>query len=154
MARTPYSLEATETIAASADEVYTVMNDFARFEEWSPFFKMDPTTQSVISEPAAGIGATYSYSAKRMGSGKLTIEESERPHRIRVHINFGAPQPSVADVEYLISESDGTTTVTWRMTGKRGFGERLMVKVLKMDQMMAKHFAEGLGYLKAVVEKR
>lgn len=153
MARTPYSLEATETIAASADDVYAVMNDFARFEEWSPFFTMDPTTQSVISDPAAGVGATYSYSAKRMGSGKLTIEESERPHHIRVHINFGAPQPSVADIDYDIVESNGSTTVTWRMTGKRGVGERLMVKILKMDQMMAKHFAEGLGYLKAVVEK-
>ncbi|MEY4743649.1 MAG: hypothetical protein RIR34_988, partial [Actinomycetota bacterium] len=44
--------------------------------------------------------------------------------------------------------------MTWTMEGERKFPMTLMVKVLGMDKMMAKHFTDGLGRLKAIAEAK
>lgn len=153
MARTPYTIEVTEQISAPIQTVFDVMSDFAQFNEWNPFPSMDPSTVSTVGDPSTGVGATYSYVGKRIGNGKMAITALESPALIAIQMNFGAPSPAVAEVEYRLREKDGGTEVTWFMSGKRGFMDRLMNKVLKLDVMMTGHFADGLGRLKSFLEK-
>ncbi len=153
MARTPYTIEVTEHISAPIQSVYAVVSDFAQFDQWNPFPSMDPSTVSTVGDPSTGVGATYSYVGKRIGNGKMAITALESPSLVAIQMNFGAPSPSVAEVEYRLTEKNGGTDVTWFMTGKRGFMERLMTKVLKLDAMMSGHFADGLARLKTFLEK-
>jgi uncharacterized protein YndB with AHSA1/START domain len=153
MARTAYTIEVTEQISAPIQTVFDVMSDFAQFNEWNPFPSMDPSTVSTVGDPSTGVGATYSYVGKRIGNGKMAITALESPTLISIQMNFGAPSPAVAEVEYRLREKDGGTEVTWFMTGTRGLMDRVMNKVLKLDVMMTGHFADGLSRLKAFLEQ-
>ena len=50
-------------------------------------------------------------------------------------------------------QEDGTSEVTWSMTGPRTFGLKVMSLVTSMDKLVGKDFEKGLARLKTVAER-
>ncbi|MDH6422971.1 SRPBCC family protein [Aurantimicrobium minutum] len=148
----PYSLQVSEDINAPIDVVFDVLNDLNQLDAWSPFVAMDPSIVSSISTPATGVGAVYAWKGKRIGSGSMTMTVSTKPNKIAFDMEFNGKDKALS--EYLITETDGVTTVTWFLGGERGLGGQIMNALFKFDKMMAKNFADGLGKLKSVVEAK
>ena len=146
----PYSLQVSEDINAPIATVFDVLNDLNQLEAWSPFSAMDPSLVSTISTPASGVGSVYSWKGKRIGSGSMTMTVCTKPYKIAFDMDFNGKDKALS--EYLITETDGVTTVTWFLGGERGFGGQLMNALFKFDKMMAKNFADGLDSLKKLIE--
>src|SRR6187200_584431 len=76
-----YHVERKLEVAAPADLVFRVLNDLHQFAGvlvlfGSPWEKLDPNMQKAFEGPAAGVGQSYSWSGRKVGQGKMTIEES------------------------------------------------------------------------------
>jgi uncharacterized protein YndB with AHSA1/START domain len=149
-----YAFNVSATINAPITDVFDVMNDLGQLNEWSPFVAMDKTVTSTVSEPAKGVGAVYSWDGKRIGKGTMTITNATKPGRIAMDMVFNNNKTTTALSEYLLTENDGATVVTWSMSGERTTGMWLMAAVLGMDNMMKKNFADGLSSLKKLVESK
>ena len=148
----PYKIEVKQTINAPIAKVFGIINDLNQFEHWNPFLAMDPATQYVVSDPAGGVGATYTYESKKLGKGNMLFTGVYDNSVILMDMNFTAPNNETAKVEWRLTREGEGTEFSWIMTGERGFFMTLMVKVLGMDKMMNKHFADGLLKLKAYAE--
>ena len=51
-----YRVERSATISAPAAVVFEQINDFHKWEAWSPWAKLDPTMKTTYEGPAAGPG--------------------------------------------------------------------------------------------------
>src|ERR1043166_9670445 len=69
-----YTVERSATINAPAPVVFAQVNDFHKWEAWSPWGKIDPNIKKEFSAHAAGNGAVYSWVGNSdVGEGKMTI---------------------------------------------------------------------------------
>src|SRR5437588_7392560 len=72
-----YTVERSATINAPAPVVFAQVNDFHKWEAWSPWAKMDPNMKTTYSGPPSGNGAAYSWAGNNdVGEGRMTITES------------------------------------------------------------------------------
>lgn len=151
MANKPYEIKASILIEATPAKVHEVLNDFARFEDWSPFIAMDKSVTAKISEKSFGPGALYEYEGKKIGKGRMEIISSG-PERIRSTMTFFNKKTEVAQTEYILEPVFEGTRVTWTLSGERDLKSQIVNAVLNLDKMMTKNFNDGLKVLKAIVE--
>lgn len=147
-----YSLQTSVVIDAPAKKIFDIMLDLRQFDAWNPFHVMDPSATSSITQVKPGVGSAYEYQGKRIGRGRQVVVGISRPSLIVSEMTFLNRKTETARVEYRITEESTGTLVTWFMSGKRGFGQRVMARVLNLDSMMGKTFAQGLTKLKTYVE--
>ena len=80
------------TIAAPAATVFAEINDFHRWQAWSPWEKLDPTMKRTFEGPASGVGASYGWEGNSdVGAGRMTISESKPAEIIRIKLEFLKP---------------------------------------------------------------
>ena len=139
-------------VSAPLEAAFDTVNDLRRFNEWNPFFKADPATQWHIEGPRVGPGATYVYSSKRAGSGRMEITSVTQPIRIEMAMTFLSPSASTAVSRFSFEPAGAQIRVRWSMDADRSFGANLLAKLIGMDRMMAKAFNSGLADLKAILE--
>lgn len=151
-----YHVERTAKIEAPADVIFTEVNDFRTFSEWSPWAKLDPAVKTTISTPSAGVGATYAWEGnKKVGKGKMTLTESQAPTHIKERLEFVEPFASTADTTIQIKPEGGNaSTVTWSMDGKASFMGKAAGLFMSMDKTIGKSYEEGLANLKRVTEAK
>jgi uncharacterized protein YndB with AHSA1/START domain len=147
-----HSSSASIIVDAPIDKVFALLNDLNRLADWTPFVKMDKTIQHSVNEVGSGVGAVYSWKGKRMGVGTMTITSVSEPSEIHARMTFGAKNS--AETAYLLLAVGNTTDVTWTMHGERGLGDQIVAKVLGLDKLMSKNFADGLADLKALLENK
>jgi hypothetical protein len=62
------------TISAPAPAVFAQVNDFHKWESWSPWEKIDPALKRTYEGAPAGTGAIYSWAGNsQIGEGRMTI---------------------------------------------------------------------------------
>lgn len=147
-----YQLQVSQEISAPVPDVLKHLADLSNFSRWNPFLVMDPNAAIEVSEPSAGVGASYSWSSKRIGSGVMTIT-GVSDSVIDIHMRFTSRNKREDEVQWLLTPTPHGTQVAWVMRGKRTLAERVFVKLMRLDTMMAKHFADGLKRLKAELEQ-
>ena len=141
------------TINAPANVVFDQINDFRKWEGWTPWGKLDPNMKTTYGGAAAGVGAEYSWVGnKDVGEGRMTIVESRPGEYVRIRLEFISPFPSVADNEFTLKPEGGGTGVTWRMSGQNGFVGKAMCLVQDMDKMIGPDFEKGLAQLKTAAQ--
>ena len=151
---TKYNITVSQHINASKATVFGIINDLNQFDAWNPFKPMDPEVKSWFGAITSGEGAEYNYESKKIGTGRMTFVGVYDDSLIRIKMEFLKPNQEVAMCEWRLTHVGEGVDMTWTMEGERKFPMTLIVKVLGMDKMMAKHFAEGLGRLKALAEAK
>ena len=87
-----FRVERAATISASAPVVFAQVNDFHKWEAWSPYAKRDPGMKKTFEGAPAGVGAIYTWSGNHeVGEGRTTIIESRPGELIRIKLEFVRP---------------------------------------------------------------
>lgn len=141
------------TVAATPEAVFTQVNNLRKWNDWSPWAKLDPNAKNTFSGPESGQDAEFHWAGNsEVGEGKMTITESRAPGLVRFHLVFYQPMAAESDTEFTFKADGTNTTVTWMMTGKNDFIGRAVCLFMNMDQELGRQFEQGLANLKAIVE--
>ena len=148
-----FSITRSATIAASDSVVFAQINDFHKWQAWSPWAKLDPAMTQTYSGASAGAGATYAWKGnKDVGEGKMTILESTPNSVVRINLEFIAPFAATNIAEFSLTPMVGGTTVAWTMTGRNNFMAKGANLVMNMDKLVGGDFEKGLTQLRTVSE--
>jgi hypothetical protein len=150
-----YHVERSITINASASEIFPHVNDFHKWETWSPWVKVDPNAQETYEGPEAGKGAIFRWKGNNeVGEGSMTIMESQPNEHIKIKLEFLAPMPGAADTDFTFKEENNKTVVTWKMDGRNNLMGKTFCVFMNMDKMIGEKYDEGLAKMKSVVEAK
>lgn len=145
-----YRVTRTATLPAPPAEVFAQVNDFRKWEGWSPWAKLDPAVKNTFQGPAAGPGAVFAWAGNdKVGEGRMTLTESRPSEHIRIKLEFIKPIASVCDTEFTFKPEGQGTTVTWTMAGNNDFIGKAFCLFMDMDKMIGGDFERGFANLKA-----
>jgi Polyketide cyclase / dehydrase and lipid transport len=141
------------TIPTPAGIVFSQVNDFHKWEAWSPWAKKDPAAKNSFEGALSGTGAVFSWAGNReVGEGRMTLTESRPPELIRIRLDFVKPFAGTNITEFTFKPEGNQTVVTWSMSGKNNFIARAFCLFMNMDKMVGGEFEKGLENLKMVTE--
>jgi hypothetical protein len=141
------------TIKAPPEKVFEQVNDFHKWEAWSPWAKLDPKMKAIYSGMPSGTGATYSWAGNdEVGEGKMTITDSRPGQDVKIDLEFIKPFAAKNMTEFLFKPDGDVTDVTWTMSGKNNFVGKAFCLVMNMDKTVGGDFEKGLAQMKTVVE--
>ena len=141
------------TMAAPPGAVFEQVNDFHKWDNWSPWAKLDPNMTVTHDGPPAGVGAVYAWKGNgKVGEGRMTITESRPSDLIRIDLKFIKPFAADNVTEFTFNPDGGKTDVTWNMLGKQSFTMKMFCVFMNMDKLVGKDFEKGLAAMKAKVE--
>jgi len=149
-----FKVERSATMRAPAPAAFAQVNDFQKWQAWSPWEKVDPALKRQYEGPQAGTGAVYAWQGnKDVGEGRMTITESKPAERVRIKLEFFKPFAATNQAEFSFQPAGDSTTVTWSMTGQNNFLSKAICMFVNMDKMVGGMFEQGLTQMKTVVER-
>ena len=154
---TSYKVVRSTQIAAPPAEVHALINDFHKWDGWSPWAKLDPNMKTTYSGSTAGTGAIYHWSSTQddVGEGQMTITQSVPAERVTINLEFLKPIESTSLTEFTVKPAAGGCTVEWSMNGENNFmAKGFMLAMGGMDKVVGGDFDKGLAQMKALAEKR
>jgi hypothetical protein len=171
-----YAVQRSTTINAPAATVFAHVNDFHKWEAWSPWAKLDPAMKTEYKGSAEGQGSIYHWTSAddNVGEGEMTIVQSHPSEHVGIDLKFIAPMESASKTDFTFKETGACqagaapaaagaaatpacspqTTVEWKMTGNNNFmAKGFFLFTGGMDKMIGPDFEKGLAALKAAAEK-
>jgi uncharacterized protein YndB with AHSA1/START domain len=148
-----FTVSRSANISAPPEKVFPHVNDLHQWEAWSPWARLDPSMKSTFSGADAGAGAVMAWHGNnKVGTGKLTITESQPSELIRFRLDFQKPMQATNTAEFTFRHEAGQTVVTWSMAGKSCFMSKVFGLFMDFDKMCSGQFEKGLASLKSVAE--
>src|SRR5216117_1442253 len=148
-----YRVARTATISAPAPAVFAQVNDFHKWEAWSPWAKLDPAMKQTYEGAPAGTGAIYTWTGNtQVGEGRMTLTESRPSELIRINLEFLKPFAATSTAEFTFRPEGNQTIVTWSMAGNVNFMAKIVHLFMDMDRMIGDKFEQGLARLKSITE--
>lgn len=145
-----YTVSRSETVPRPPEAVFAMVNNFHEWEKWSPWAKLDPQMTTTYSGPESGVGASYAWQGNSdVGSGKMTITESNPYEKVGIRLEFIDPFASVAQTDFRFEPVPNGTKVTWMMEGHNGFIEKAFTLFMDMDALIGADFEKGLNQMSA-----
>jgi uncharacterized protein YndB with AHSA1/START domain len=144
-----YAISRSATLPAPPEQVFAQVNDFRRWDDWSPWAKLDPDAEAIFEGPDAGVGARFLWSGNdAVGEGSMTILESVPHERIAMRLAFVRPMEDECLTEFTFAPAEDDpqrTVVTWTMSGHNNFMGRLVCLFINLDAMLGEQFEQGLA---------
>jgi carbon monoxide dehydrogenase subunit G len=142
------------SIKAPPEKIFAFINDFKRWDAWSPWEKKDPAMKRTFGAATSGKGAKYAWEGnKDVGQGSMEIAESSPPSKLTIKLDFVKPFEGHNIVEFTLAPQGDATNVTWAMQGDTPYFAKIIHVFMNMDSMVGKDFEAGLANLKAASEK-
>ena len=87
-----FRVQRSAAIKAPPDKVFPYLNDFKRWDAWSPWEKKDPAMKRSFGAATSGKGATYAWEGNsEVGQGSMEIVQSTQPSAVRLKLDFVKP---------------------------------------------------------------
>lgn len=150
-----YLVARSTIIKAPPEVVFQHINDFRKWQDWSPWAKRDPNSKNEYAGPEEGEGAVYKWDGNDdVGKGQMTILNSDPAREVKIKLDFERPFEDTSDVGFILQPVDEGTKVTWTLAGSQGFVEKAMMTLMGVDleAMVGKDYETGLASLKQVAE--
>jgi len=148
-----FRITRTATVAAPASAVFAQVNDFHKWEAWSPWAKLDPAVRNTFEGAPAGTGAVFAWAGNsKVGEGRMTITESRPSELVRIKLEFMKPFAATNTAEFTFKPEGDRTAVTWSMFGHNNFMGKAVCLVMNMDKTLGGEFDKGLAAMKSVAE--
>jgi len=148
-----FRITRSATIAAPAAVVFEHVNDLHKWNEWSPWAKLDPGATISYDGPPAGPDASFFWKGNsEVGEGRMTITESKPVEFIRMSLDFVRPFAASNTTEFTFKPEGNQTAVTWSMSGRNNFVGKAAGLFMNFDRMVGGQFEQGFANLKAIVE--
>jgi hypothetical protein len=149
----PFSYSRSATFKATPAAVFEQVNDFHKWDAWSPWAKLDPNAKTTFEGPANGEGAKFTWDGdSNVGAGNMTIVESKPNDVVRIRLEFIRPMAGVNDVEMKIVPKGDETSLTWTMSGENSFPAKVVGLFMDCEKMCGDMFNKGLANIKNIVE--
>ena len=149
-----FRVERSIAIKAPPEKIFPLINDFKRWDAWSPWEKKDPAMKRTYGSATSGKGAHYAWQGNSdVGQGSMDIVESVPSSKVALKLDFVKPFEGHNTVDFSLVPQGETTRVTWAMQGPSPFITKVIQVFCNMDSMIGKDFEAGLASLKAAAEK-
>ncbi len=152
-----YNVSRSTQIAVPPDGVFALINDLRKWEDWSPWAKLDPAMKTTYSGAAAGPGAVYHWVSANddVGEGRMTITAANPPESLTIRLEFIKPFESLSESRFTIRPAANGSQIDWVITGQTGFFEKAVTLAMGgMDKLIGPDFERGLAQLKSLAEKQ
>ena len=148
-----YRVVRTATIPAAPAVVFDHVNDLHKWDAWSPWAKLDPAMKTTFEGPQSGAGAAYSWVGdSKVGEGKMSITDSKANEMVRLKLEFIKPFASTATSEFTFKPEGDKTSVSWSMSGEKGFISKAFCLFMNIDKMLRDEFETRLANLKSAMQ--
>jgi hypothetical protein len=149
-----FRVQRAAAIKAPPEKVFALINDFKRWDAWSPWEKKDPAMKRTWGAVTSGKGAQYAWEGNsEVGQGSMEIVDSANPGKVALKLDFVKPFEAHNTVVFTLEPKGDATNVTWAMEGPAPYFAKIIHVFIDMDSMVGKDFEAGLANLKAVAEK-
>lgn len=144
-------LERSIVIERPASVIFPLLNSYQRFNEWSPWFDLDPKAAYTYSGPQTGVGASMAWKGDdKVGTGKQTITASVPDSSLATDLDFG--EMGIAKAEMKLAAEGAATRVTWTFATELGSNPINRYFGLLMDKFVGADYDRGLAKLKKLAE--
>jgi uncharacterized protein YndB with AHSA1/START domain len=148
-----FTITRSATVNAPPAEVFSQVNDFHKWQAWSPWAKLDPDAKNTFEGPSAGEGAIFKWSGNsQVGEGAMTLVESKPNDYIKIKLDFVRPFAASDVANFTFKPEAGQTQVTWTMSGQKNFVCKAIGLCMNMDKMVGGEFEKGLAQMKTIAE--
>ncbi len=149
-----FRVSRSATMVAQPNAVFAQVNDFHKWDAWSPWAKLDPAAKNTFEGPSSGVGASLAWDGNNdVGAGRMTITEAREHELIRIRLEFIRPFAGASTAEFTFQPQGDKTIVTWSMFGEQKFIGKAFSLFMDCDAMMGGEFEKGLANMKAIVER-
>lgn len=146
-------LERSIVIERPADMIYPVISTMKSFNEWSPWFTIDPETKYTYEGPESGVGAKMSWESDHpdVGAGSQWIIAAKENEEVNLQLDFGMGGVYLTDM--ILSPVENGTEVNWVYEYEDiGLMGAFFVGVMDVEAMVGGNYETGLQQLKEYVE--
>jgi hypothetical protein len=148
-----FRIARSAVVAAPAPAVFAQVNDFRKWQDWSPWAKLDPQAKATFEGPPSGSGAVFKWSGNdQVGAGTMTLTESRQSDLIRIRTDFVEPFEGTSLSEFTFKPEGDGTAVTWSVSGHNNFIAKAMCLFVNMDRMLGEPMQQGLAQMKSLAE--
>lgn len=149
-----YLLARSTVIATPPEAVYAHLEDFRKWQAWSPWAARDSQARATFSGEAKGRGAVFEWDGnKEVGAGRMTIMQGRPNVGLNIKLDFTKPYTSTSNVSFLLKPDAGGTRVTWSMSGRQSYLEKVFCTLMGgLDRVVGPDYERGLANLKGVAE--
>ena len=148
-----FRIARSATISAPPAMVFANVNDFHKWQAWSPWAKLDPAMKQSYEGAPSGSGAISRWSGNdQVGAGSMTILDSRPDENIKIKLEFLKPFQATNTAEFTFKPEGNQTVVSWSMTGQNNFMAKAFGLFMNMDKIVGGDFEKGLAQLKSLAE--
>jgi carbon monoxide dehydrogenase subunit G len=150
-----FQMDRSTTIAAPQADVFAQVNDFHKWDAWSPWAKLDPNAKVGFEGPPEGEGTVMTWSGNsEVGEGKMTLTESRPNELVKARVDMVKPFEGTSTSEFTFKPEGDQTSVTWNVAAHHNFLEKALCLVMGGKTMMSDLMEKGLAQMKSVVESK
>jgi len=147
-----FRVSRTGTIAAPPAVVFEYLHNLHKFQEWSPWAKLDPNCKVTYAGPETGKDASFHWKGNRhVGEGRMTITDSRPGECVQCRLEFIKPISCTNSVEWTLQPGGNATSLTWNMQGRNYFLSKLFGVFVDCEKMVGDQFEQGFKNLNAIV---
>lgn len=153
-------VERSITIARPQSQIYLLLSNLRRFNEWSPWFAKDPAARYTFSGPDGAVGAKLAWSSQQpdVGEGSQTVVALKPNESVALELDFGDMGKSNAN--FRLATVSNETRVTWsldselplHLDGRFAWNVVGRYMGLFMDRMVGRDFEDGLARLRELAD--
>lgn len=79
-------------MSAPPATVFDQVNDFHKWDAWSPWGKLDPNAKVTFEGSPSGTGTIMTWAGSdKVGEGKMTLTESRPDQLVKINVDFVKP---------------------------------------------------------------
>ncbi|MEM7281902.1 MAG: SRPBCC family protein [Pseudomonadota bacterium] len=153
MLPTEIKISRTIEIQAPVKRVFNIVNSFDEYNEWSPWYELDPNALYKTLGRSTGIGARFEWESNtpELGRGSQQIVDSAPYHFVKVELQYGLQGNGYST--YDLEATDATTTqFSWAYESDLGDGLLARYFGLALKKRLAQDCERGLKNLKRLAE--
>ena len=148
-----FRISRSATIPAPPVVVFQYVNDLHKWQEWSPWAKLDPNCKITYTGPTVGVGSSFHWVGNNeVGEGNMTITESLPTHLVRTKLEFLKPFAATSSVDFSVEPKGNESVMTWTMTGTNDFVGKCFSLAMNTDKMIGGDFERGFANLIALLK--
>lgn len=149
-----FVLSRSAKFSATPEKIFPHVNDLHKWDDWSPWAKLDPNAKHNFEGASSGAGAIMTWDGnKKIGTGRMTIIASRPSDLVQFKLEFIRPFTNTNIAEFRFLQDGSQTDVKWTMTGKTNTFFKVFGLFMNCDDMAGRDFEKGLASLKSIVEK-
>lgn len=149
-----FTVSRSAIVPATPEAIFPFINNLHKWNEWSPWARLDPNCVNRYNDTPQGVGSSMSWSGNnKVGAGKMTVVESKPDELVRMRLEFEKPMKAVNTTEFLIRPATDGSEVVWTMSGTSNFYGKVMNIVMNCQKMIGGQFEQGFVNLREALAK-